>query len=95
MNWSVSTSSAIYLSHFNPDAKDAISENLQKINGNTAVLWIAGKSDSWTKIDGEKVFSMVPQNPNNKYIVVKGGHLQTPAKGKKEIVSWVMETGSM
>jgi alpha-beta hydrolase superfamily lysophospholipase len=95
MNWSASTSSAIYLSHFAPDAKDTMPENLQKINGNTAVLWIAGKADSWTKTDGEKVFAMAPQNPNNRYIVVKGGHLQTPAKGKKEIVSWVMETGSM
>ena len=95
MNWAVSTSSAIYLSHFDPDAKDTMPENLHKLNGNTAVLWIAGKADSWTKADGEKVFSMAPQNPQNKYIVVKGGHLQTPAKGKKEIVSWVMETGSM
>ena len=95
MNWSVSTSSAIYLSHFDPDAKDTMPENLQKLNGNTAVLWIAGKADSWTKADGEKVFSRAPQNPQNKYIVVKGGHLDTPAKGKKEIVSWVMETGSM
>jgi len=95
MNWAVSTSSAIYLSHFDPDAKDTMPENLQKLNANTAVLWIAGKADSWTKADGEKVFSMAHQNPQNKYIVVKGGHLQTPEKGKKEIVSWVMETGSM
>lgn len=95
LKWAVSTSSAIYLSYFAPDVKDAMPENLQKINGNTAVLWIAGKSDSWTKNDGEKIFGMAPQNPKNKYIVVKGGHLDTPSRGKKEIVSWVMDVVSM
>ena len=95
LNWSVSTSSAIYLSYFDPDVKDAMPENLQKMNGNTAVLWIAGKGDSWTKSNGEQIFTMAPQNPNNKYIVVKGGHLQTPEKGKKQIASWLTETASM
>ena len=95
MNWAVSTSSEIYLSHFDPDAKDAMPENLQKINSNTAVLWIAGKEDSWTRTNGEQIFKAAPQNPYNKYIVVKGGHLQTPEKGKKEIASWLMETSSM
>lgn len=94
VNWSVPTSSAIYLSYFDPDVKDVIPENIQKVSKNTAVLWVVGKSDSWIS-DGEKVFAMAPQNPNNKYIVVKGVMLQTPAKGKKEIVSWIMETGSM
>jgi len=95
LNWSVPTSSAIYLSHFDPDVKDVMPESIQKIDSKTAVLWIAGKSDSWTKTEGEKAFAMAHQNPNNKYIIVKGGHLQTPDKGKKEIVSWVMTTGSM
>ena len=95
LNWSVSTSSAIYLSYFDPDVKDAMPENLQKMNGNTAVLWIAGKEDSWTKSNGEQIYSSAPNNSNNKYIIVKGGHLQTPDMGKKQIVSWLMETGTM
>ena len=95
LDWSVKTSSTIYLSHFDPDFKDLLSENIQKLNSEMAVLWIAGKSDSWTKTDGEKVFAMAPQNPQNKYIIVKGGHLQTPDIGKKEITHWVLETGSI
>ena len=93
-NWSVSTSSAIYLSNFDPGVNDIIPENIQKISENTAVLWVVAKSDNWIS-DTEKVFAMAPQNPSNKFIIVKGVKLQSPDKGKKEIVSWIMETGSM
>ena len=93
-NWAVPTSSAIYLSYFDPDIKDVMPENFQKISKNTAVLWVVAKSDSWIS-DAEKTFAMAPHNPSNKFIIVKGVKLQAPDKGKKEIVSWVMETGSM
>lgn len=92
--WYLNTTPKIYLSHFDPDFKDLLADNIQKTDSGTAVLWIAGKYDSWTKGNGEEVFGKAPSNPQNKYIVVGGGHLDTPRKGKKEIVSWVMETGS-
>jgi len=95
LDWSVKTTPEIYLSHFDPDFKDSIAENVQKFDSGIPILWIAGKSDSWTKNDGEKIFGMAPQNPKNKYIVVKGGHLDTPSEGKEELVSWVMDSVSM
>lgn len=87
---SIRTTPEIYLSHFDPDYKDMLPENIKKIGKKTAILMIVGSKDSWAKENAEDILNAASNNPQNKYLEISGGHhLNTPDKGKKEIVTWI------
>jgi pimeloyl-ACP methyl ester carboxylesterase len=82
-------SAEVYLSWFDPDGPAVMPANAANLNSGTALLWIIGEKDSMYDRGEDYAFNKAPSNPNNSYIVVKGGHKVTPQKGQSEIINWL------
>ncbi len=79
----------VYLSWFDPNGPANMPVNTANLKPGTPLLWIIGKKDLMFDKGENYAFSMAPSNPKNAYIVVKGGHKDTPQKGKAEIINWL------
>ncbi len=80
----------LYLSWFDPDGPAVIPKNIKNI-GNIPIFWVVGSKDSiHTKKGGKNyAFNSAPSNPLNKYVVVKGGHFETPKFAPEFVIPWI------
>ena len=79
----------VYLSWFNPNGPASMPVNTANLKPGAPLLWIIGKKDLMFDKGENYAFNKAPSNPKNAYIVVKGGHKDTPQKGKAEIINWL------
>jgi pimeloyl-ACP methyl ester carboxylesterase len=79
----------VYLSWFDPNGPAVIPVNAGNLKPGTPLLWIIGEKDQMFDKGEDYAFSKAPLNPKNAYIVVKGGHKETPQKGESEIINWL------
>lgn len=79
----------IYLSWFDPSGPAVMPENAAHLRPGTALLWVVGDKDRMFERGKGYAFDRAPSNPKNEYVVVKGGHKETPENAKVEILNWL------
>lgn len=79
----------VYLSWFDPSGPAVMPVNTANLKPGVSLLWIIGEKDRMVSLGEAYAFGKAPLNKKNAYIVVKGGHKQTPQKGKLEILRWL------
>lgn len=52
------------------------------------VLWVVAEGDPLGRL-GEMYFAKAPSNPLNRYLVVRGGHLEAPREAASAVVAWL------
>ena len=85
----VKVKAEVYLSWFDPNGPACMPVNAANLKPGTPLLWIIGKKDYMFKVGRDYAFNKAPSNPKNAYIVVEGGHIDTPQRGKAEIINWL------
>lgn len=86
--FSVKTTAAIYVSFLAPDSPGFMPANTPKLTA--PLLWVAGDSDR-SQLGPDYAFAKAPSHPLNRYVVVHGGHLQTPDAGRDAVLAWLKE----
>lgn len=90
----IKTSPAVYLSYFDPEGPAVMPNNAMDMKEGTALLWIVGEEDQMAKLGGDYAFNMASANDLNAYVVVAGGHKDTPSTGEKEIIAWIKQVAA-
>ena len=85
----IKTSPAVYLSYFDPEGPAVMPNNAMDLKEGTALLWIVGEDDRMAKLGQDYAFNLASANPLNTYVVVGGGHKDTPSVGEKEVIAWI------
>ena len=83
------TSAEIYLSWFDPEGPAAMPESILELKPNTPIMWIVGEEDRMSGRGPEYAFDNAPEHPKNAYVVVEGGHKETPEYGQENILKWL------
>ena len=79
-----------YLSWFAPDGPWPMPKNAANLKPGTPLMWIHGEKDKGNQLKGKGyAFGKAPSHPKSVYVVVGGGHVDTPKKGSKEIIAWL------
>lgn len=79
----------IYVSWFDPDGPAVMPRNAARLKPGAAFLWVVGEQDRILQRGEGYVFGRVPPHPKNAYVVVPGGHMDTPDTGGDKIVAWL------
>ena len=79
----------IYLSWFDPEGPAVMPENILELKPNTPILWIIGEEDRMYNRGPDYAFANAPEHANNAYVVVEGGHKETPEYGQDKILNWL------
>lgn len=88
-NSEIEVTAEIYLSWFDPEGPAVMPENIFSLKPNTPVMWIVGEGDRMNKRGSEYAFENAPEHPKNAYVVVDGGHKDTPENGQEQISNWL------
>ena len=87
--YSINVPAEIYLSYFDPNGPAVMPNNIRSISA--PILWVIGKGDRMNKKGKKYAFNKAPSNPLNRYLVVSGGHKDTPDRARNEITAWIKE----
>ena len=80
----------VYLSWFDPEGPAPMPKNAANLKPGTPLMWIIGERDRLMMKRGkEYAFARAPAHPNNAYVIVKGGHRDTPEEGAERIIKWL------
>lgn len=79
----------IYVSWFDPEGPAVMPGNAAKFKPGAAFLWIVGEQDRILQRGEGYVFGRIPSHPKNAYVVVPGGHTDTPDTGADKIIAWL------
>ena len=79
----------IYLSWFDPEGPAVMPENVLELKPNTPIMWIIGEDDRMYNRGPDYAFANAPEHANNAYVVVEGGHKDTPESGQDKILNWL------
>ena len=88
-NSEIEMTAEIYLSWFDPEGPAVMPENISQLKPNTPIMWIIGEGDRMFDRGPDYAFSNAPEYPKNAYVVVEGGHKDTPEYGRDEILKWL------
>lgn len=84
------TTAKNYLSYFDPMGDAVIPKNIMRVGPGIPLLWIIGKDDPESMALGRAyAFDKAKPNPLSRYLVVPGGHINTPATGANAVVAWL------
>jgi len=86
---SISTTAKDYLSWYDPDGPAPMPRNAASLKPDTPLLWAIGREDRMFRRGEDYAFSRAPQNPKNLYLVVEGGHKQTPSIAAGQVIEWL------
>jgi pimeloyl-ACP methyl ester carboxylesterase len=81
----------VYLSWFDPNGPAVMPVNTANLKPGVSLLWIIGEGDRMHLLGEAYAFGRAPLNQKNAYIIVKGGHKDTPENGKVEILRWLKD----
>jgi esterase/lipase len=85
----INVTAKIYLSWFSPEGAAVMPRNAPAVKPEIAVLYVVGKQDPIYEKGRQYVFDKLPQNPDNKYLVVNSDHMRTPVVAANEIIAWL------
>ena len=78
------------MSYFDPDGPAVIPNNVIRLKKGIPLFWLVGRSDRMFRRGEGYAFSGAPEHPLNRYVVVDGGHNDTPSGGDIGlIVEWM------
>jgi pimeloyl-ACP methyl ester carboxylesterase len=89
----IRTTASTYLSFFDPVGLAAMPKSAGAIPHPVPFLWVIGSQDRLLARGADYVFNKAPEHPNSKYLVVPGGHSDTPGIATEQIVEWLMSLG--
>ena len=89
----ITTTAAIYLSYFDPEGLAAMPKSAAAIPRPIPFLWIIGNQDPLLSLGDNYVFNKAPKHPRSSYLVVPGGHGDTPNVGAAPIIDWLASLG--
>lgn len=78
-----------YLSWYDPQGEALMPNNAAALKGGVPLLVIVGEDDPMSKRGEGYLFDKAPANPKSRYVLIDGGHMPTPKKGKKDILDWL------
>jgi len=85
-----SVTADIYQSWFDPDGPANIRNNTANLSVELPVLWIAGKDDKVaSKVLKRLAYDKMASHPKNRFVIVDGGHKETPAKAGEIVINWL------
>jgi pimeloyl-ACP methyl ester carboxylesterase len=90
---SIRTTAITYLSFFDPVGLASMPKSAAAIVHAVPFLWVIGSQDRLLANGEDYVFNKAPKHPNSKYLVVSGGHRDTPSVAADQIVEWLMSLG--
>lgn len=85
----INTTASIYDSYFSDEGPAVMPANVTGLKPPAALLWVVGEDDRMAGRGEGYAYANAPENSNNKYLVVSGGHKDTPEVAKFEIVEWI------
>lgn len=80
---------SIYLDWYDPDGPAAMKANAAKLKADTPFLCIYGKSDPLLSIGRPNACDPAPKNPKSRFLLVDGGHINSPRTAAGEIIAWI------
>lgn len=83
----ITTTAEIYDSYFSDEGPAVIPFNAANLK--TALFWIVGEDDRMAGRGTDYAYDNAPENINNQYLVVSGGHKETPEIAKSQIIEWI------
>ena len=82
----------IYQSWFDPGGPANMRNNASSLPGELPVLWVAGKQDKVaSKVLKRLVYNNMAGNPKNRFVIVGGGHKETPDNAVSTVIDWLNE----
>ncbi|MEX0693639.1 MAG: alpha/beta hydrolase [Rhodospirillales bacterium] len=84
-----SVAADIAVSWFDPDGLVVMQNSAGILKPGTPVLFIIGEQDFLRPTGESLIFDKLPAHPKSAFVVVSGGHKQTPGIGKSEIADWL------
>lgn len=81
------TTPRIYLSFYGPDSTAVIPQNTARLA--QPLLWVAGDSDPTQRGGPAFAFDKAPPNPLNRYVTVRGGHIDSLDASRDAVVEWL------
>ena len=88
-NSEIEFTAEIYLSWYDPEGSAVIPDNVSALKPNTPLMWVVGSDDRMFERGEDYAFSEAPEHPKNSYIVVDGGHKETPEIAQEQILKWL------
>lgn len=79
----------VYLSWFDPEGPASMLRNAARMKPGVAFYCVIGEDDPFRPRAREVIFDRVPENPKNAFVVVPGGHKETPEIASDRIVAWL------
>jgi len=79
----------IYLDWYDPDGPAAMRPNATKLKPGTPFLCIYGSSDPMLRISRRDSCDPAPANSKSKFLLVKGGHMDSPRTSASDIIKWL------
>ncbi len=80
----------IYQSWFDPGGPANMRKNASRLPGELPVLWVAGKQDKVaSKVLKRLAYDKMVGNPKNRFVIVNGGHVDTPDKAVSTVIDWL------
>ena len=80
----------IYQSWFDPGGPANMRKNASSLSGDLPMLWVAGKQDRVaSKVLKRLAYDKMVGNPKNRFILVDGGHKDTPDKAVSAVIDWL------
>lgn len=78
-----------YVTWFDPQGPSVMPLNAANVKPGTPLYWVIGKDDGLTQFGERYAYAKVPPHPKSAYVVVSGGHVDTPNMATNEIIAWI------
>lgn len=79
----------VYLSWFDPEGAASMPRNAARVKPGVAFYCVLGEDDPLRPRAKDLIFDRVPAHPKSAFVVVPGGHRDTPEKAADKIVAWL------
>lgn len=86
--YSVRATPNVYLSMFDPEGPAVMPKNAAAM-GAVPLLWVVGVIDPMFFHGRDYAFDPGAKHPKSKYLVIAGGHLDTPFQARRAVVEWL------
>jgi pimeloyl-ACP methyl ester carboxylesterase len=87
----VRTTTAIYLSWFDPNGPAVIPKNMAALKPDIPLLWLVGNRDIMAKYGKAYAFNRAPHHPDHRYVEIRATHRSAPEQGSSQIIQWIRE----
>jgi pimeloyl-ACP methyl ester carboxylesterase len=84
------TTARTYLSYFDPETSPNFLELITQAR--LPILWVDGEHDGLAqRMDYAGIYATAPKHPHNRYVIVRGGHVDMWANAAAPAIDWLMQ----